>query len=200
MNATERDAPPEWAQDRPPGQLLNAPSEKQLNLIRSLLEEKDLSKLDESQQAWAHGILNPEEYHSRMPSTKQAAGRIIEALLKLPRKPRAAAPAGTADSVPEGRYAIEEEGVVKFYRLSRPTEGRWAGYTFLSVQASDDLYPIRNATTREAILLKIAQDPQAAMLRYGTEIGSCGHCGRTLTNEESREYGIGPVCRAKMGW
>jgi hypothetical protein len=43
-------------------------------------------------------------------------------------------------------------------------------------------------------------DPKVAMLRYGQELGQCGHCYRTLTNDESRAVGIGPVCRAKKGW
>jgi len=34
----------------------------------------------------------------------------------------------------------------------------------------------------------------AAMIRFGQLIGSCGDCGRTLTNKESRDAGIGPVC------
>lgn len=46
----------------------------------------------------------------------------------------------------------------------------------------------------------IAAGPKEAMLRFGREIGSCGHCGRTLTNDESRAYGIGPVCRKGKGW
>lgn len=52
-----------------------------------------------------------------------------------------------------------------------------------------------------AIARKIMEaDPKEAMLRFGREIGSCGHCGRTLTNDESRAYGIGPVCRKGKGW
>lgn len=46
----------------------------------------------------------------------------------------------------------------------------------------------------------IAADPKAAMLRYGRELGECGHCGRTLTNDESRARGIGPVCARGKGW
>jgi hypothetical protein len=102
--------------------------------------------------------------------------------------------------VPAGRYAIEFSDGIKFYVVDRPTEGRWAGYTFVKVQASDELYPVRNPKQREGILLEIAVDPQAAMLRYGREIGKCGHCNRTLTNAESRALGIGPVCRGRMGW
>lgn len=36
-----------------------------------------------------------------------------------------------------------------------------------------------------------------AMATYGREIGSCGACGRELTNDESRARGIGPDCLAK---
>jgi hypothetical protein len=39
-----------------------------------------------------------------------------------------------------------------------------------------------------------------SMLRYGRELGECGHCGRTLTNDASRAAGIGPVCAKGKGW
>lgn len=107
--------------------------------------------------------------------------------------------AAIAQPVPAGRYAIGEKGDTKFYRVARPTEGRWAGYAFVKVQASDEFYPVRGSAARE-VLAKIAVDPKAAMLRYGLELGACGHCGRTLTRPESIERGIGPVCYSKMGW
>jgi hypothetical protein len=47
------------------------------------------------------------------------------------------------------------------------------------------------------IARRIAEDPHAAMIRYGQVVGACGHCGRTLTNQASRDAGIGPVCAAK---
>jgi hypothetical protein len=68
------------------------------------------------------------------------------------------------------------------------------------VQASDELYPVRNKIARDEILNLIAANPKEAMLRYGKELGHCGHCGRTLTDETSRSLGIGPVCRGKLGW
>lgn len=102
--------------------------------------------------------------------------------------------------VPEGRFAVEHEGTLKFFIVDKPTEGKWAGRTFVKVQASDLEYPIKNPDKRLEILNLIAVDPQGAMLRYGKELGHCGHCGRTLTNEESRERGIGPICAAGLGW
>lgn len=107
--------------------------------------------------------------------------------------------------VPAGRYALKDtdplaSNKVHFYKVDRPTEGRWAGWVFLAVLASDEKHPIKHRDTKRQILSRIAEDIQGSMLLYGTEIGACGHCGRTLTNDESRARGIGPVCLAKMGW
>lgn len=102
-------------------------------------------------------------------------------------------------NVADGHYALTVEGVVKFYEVVTPTEGKWAGFTFVNAQASDDHYKIgREASAR--ILAEIAQNPEAAMKLYGIALGKCGHCGRTLTDETSRALGIGPVCNKKMGW
>jgi hypothetical protein len=102
--------------------------------------------------------------------------------------------------VPAGRYAIERIGQIEFYRVDRPDEGRWRGYTFVTRQAGDNEFAVRNRQSREDVLTVIGRDPRAAMLRYGQEIGACGHCGRTLTNPESRAAGIGPICSRKMGF
>lgn len=101
------------------------------------------------------------------------------------------------DEVPAGRYALRVDGVVKFYKLDRPTEGKWAGYVFLKVQASDDLYLVRSRMERDRIIAEIAQDVLGAERLYGMELGKCSRCGRTLTDETSRAYGIGPECRKK---
>jgi hypothetical protein len=93
--------------------------------------------------------------------------------------------------VADGRYAVEHEGVLKFFKVKN---GNRPGFVFLDVQASDDWHAIRNVTRIREIVALIAQDPQAAMVRYGHELGECGRCGRTLTDEASRAAGIGPVC------
>lgn len=102
--------------------------------------------------------------------------------------------------VAAGHYAVPTaEGHLAFYRVDCPTEGRWAGRTFVSLQLSDN-YDRLPKPVQTAVLAKIATDPKAAMLAYGQNIGRCGHCNRTLTNEQSRAYGLGPVCREAMGW
>ena len=89
------------------------------------------------------------------------------------------------------------EGQLRFYHVDRPTEGRWAGYVFVSQQAGDDLYPVKGHA-RARVLLAISVDPAAASRRYGRELGVCGVCGRTLTDPESRAAGIGPVCAGRF--
>lgn len=91
---------------------------------------------------------------------------------------------------PFGRYAVDtDEGHLAFYVLN---------HRGLHVQASDDTHPLP-ANAIKAVADKIAADPQAASERYGQELGHCGRCGRTLTDEESRGRGTGPICATK-GW
>jgi hypothetical protein len=104
------------------------------------------------------------------------------------------APAAPMAEVADGRYAVEHEGVLKFFKVKN---GSRPGFVFLDVQASDDWHAIRNVTRIREIVALIAVDADEASLRYGREIGQCGDCGRTLTTEESRARGRGPVCDAK---
>lgn len=143
--------------------------------------------------------LSPEQRHDYAAleaMKKVAATARISHLLSLPRLVAAPEEQPMPD-VPAGRYAVGEPA--RFYRVDRPTEGRWAGYVFVKVQASDELHPVPKHM-RNSVLADIAKDPQAAMLRYGKEIGKCGHCGRTLTNDDSIQRGIGPICAARMNW
>lgn len=90
---------------------------------------------------------------------------------------------------PEGRYALVEEGEVKFFV---------ANESGLFAQASSDLFPVKGAR-RQTIIDLIAVDPRAAAILYGKELGVCGICGRTLTSEW-RKAGIGPVCSGKAAF
>jgi hypothetical protein len=72
------------------------------------------------------------------------------------------------------------------YYLRQIIGGRGAVDTRLSPQAM--------ITIAKKILAAGAYE---AMILFGQSIGRCGHCGRMLTNQESREAGIGPICRGK---
>ena len=98
--------------------------------------------------------------------------------------------------VPEGRYAAQYNGATGFY-IVQHGKNRWAGMTFVKRLASDMEHRISRAE-RESVLAQISEDPMAASAAFGHLIGKCGVCGRTLTDEESREIGIGPICINKF--
>jgi hypothetical protein len=140
---------------------------------------------------------------------KSAASQFISTYKDLPRKSWDAAkaeaiapgaPTGetperrATSSVADGRYAVEHEGTLKFFKVKN---GRKPGFVFLDVQASDDWHSIRNVGRIAEILALIAADADEASLRYGRELGVCGDCGRTLTDETSRARGRGPVCDSR---
>lgn len=107
-----------------------------------------------------------------------------------------------AADIPPGRYAVRHaDGDVKFYRIDKPQQGRWAGYVFLKIQSSDDEFSVKSAARQMAVYSAILDaGVKESSALYGVSIGSCGVCGRTLTDAQSIASGIGPVCASKMGW
>lgn len=99
-------------------------------------------------------------------------------------------------TVPDGYYAVPtEEGPLGFYRVST---WKTSGDRKVQVQASDNLFPIKGYKAADAILEKIRNiTAEVAGKRYADELGNCWRCGRTLTDEDSRARGIGPVCANK---
>lgn len=172
-------------------------TEKQVDFIADLLGQVNLTpeQKETAETRLAAGL-----------NKTQASGwieRLKELRTEQRATERAARPNNLPDlpDVPAGHYAVTgEDGTTDFYKVDRPTRGRWEGYTFVKLQLSDDYQrvPMRNV---RLILSKILADgPENAMRRYGHELGVCGSCRRTLTNELSRKLGIGPVCRRGLGW
>lgn len=71
--------------------------------------------------------------------------------------------------------------------LGKVTDGR-----FRAVRTCDD--------PTSARVIEAAADPHKAAKAYGLKTGSCSCCGRELTNKESIDLGIGPICKEKFGW
>lgn len=126
----------------------------------------------------------------------EQASALIRALKVAPRRPVQAQ--DVYENVPDGNYAIlnaSGNGDVVFYRVWTRRDGSRG----VDLQVSDDFLPVARAQV-SGIMDRIAQDPGRALTRYGHEIGRCGVCNRTLTDEVSRERGIGPVCASKYGF
>jgi len=99
-----------------------------------------------------------------------------------------------------GYYALPgTDGQANFYRVERPKKGKYAGRTFVKVQAGDTFHPF----DREAaytVMDQIAFNPERSGVFYAQQIGKCSRCGRTLTDDTSRAQGMGPDCARKGGW
>lgn len=167
-------------------------SDKQIWFIKKLLGEREWPITTASELA----VL-----------TKAEASVMIQKLLDSPRI--AAAIVGLDLSpVPAGRYAVPgTDGVLRFIRIDKPEDGKYAGNIYVKVQASDEYHRLgaqykgQSYAGKSIELIKaLLADARAAAIRYGHEIGACGICGRTLTDEESRARGLGPVCAEKVGW
>lgn len=117
------------------------------------------------------------------------------------------------EAVPDGYFAVEQdEKPLTFIRLHLRTHGRRKGFRILQTQHSDDLvvrafkYPNgdwwfidREKTVVDLLIALVANHQRFAVL-YGQTIGKCCRCGKTLTDERSRHYGIGPECEGKLPW
>jgi Family of unknown function (DUF6011) len=121
-------------------------------------------------------------------------------------------------SMPEGRYAIEETefesvpGVPggstpvthwTFWEVSKPDQGRWAGYTFIKmlVGAPGNYRKVNvGPSRRNNVLAHIDADPKKAMVDYGLHSEVCGRCSSPLSDPESLVRGMGPKCASISGW
>jgi len=195
---------------------LNDPiSPEQKKYIRDLVGKRDISSLSQAQQEFLADL--SDENLNRMVNYQASAA--IQALLACPYK-KPVAPAAmpsdatdvedgpapempkTPEPVGEGYYFIVDptNQQERFFRVRHgKAGGRWEGYVFLDVQASDYFYSVTNKQHRDAVLAEIAKDPVKSMNEYGLRLGRCGVCNRTLTDRDSILRGIGPICAAKLG-
>lgn len=179
-----------------PMQVTDTASERQLDYIGDLLVSRRFDlETRPKYRARVHALVSRE---AQAQLTREQASAFIDYLNTLPKAERPAAV--KVGEVPAGRYAVEVGETLAFVQVDRPEEGRWAGYTFVTRQLADEFVRVSRhqaATILEAIK---AVGPAEASKRYGREIGECGICHRTLTNEDSRANGIGPQCAKKIGW
>lgn len=181
-------------------------TQKQINFMSSLIIQKEVPE-DLKAKLIRRLSDNDMDGHT--------ASKTIEWLLARPDKNGApsssngaAPPTELEAKIPAGHYALLLDqpdaagNKVHFYSVDKPgADSKWHGRTFVNqeIGGRDDDIPIRNPVERTEVLRRIALDPAGCLLRYGQLIGKCGHCGRKLTNDESRSLGIGPVCRKQDG-
>lgn len=117
----------------------------------------------------------------------------VEVLVEV--KPEPARSRLDFSAIPDGYYALNAEGVTKFYRVSTSKRN---GFKNVQVQASDNLHMLFGKAGIAVLHKLVEAGLKDAQALYASELGRCYVCGRTLTDEESRAAGIGPICRDKM--
>jgi hypothetical protein len=166
--------------------MANNATEAQIKFINSLKTQRDITTV-ESQTA-----LNiARDMWAKDAFTREVASKVIDVLKAAPYAQKRSE---TPSDAPEGMHRVD--GVI--YKVQRsPESGRV--YAKQLVQHGDDWKfeyragAIRNLSESTRMTLEEAKE-------FGQLYGSCCVCGRVLTNEESIEAGIGPVCSGKGGW
>jgi hypothetical protein len=123
-------------------------------------------------------------------ATFEYVSSAIGTMIDFVKQERAAKRGQVSDiEVPEGRYAAKN------------TDGDWA---FYRVTAKGKVYVFRSDETR-ALPFIVARSVKAKIVEMGLEDSAvtfgreskfCYVCGHRLTDEVSRDLGIGPKCRA----
>jgi len=145
--------------------------------------------------------------------TSTQASTMIDTLVKLPYKPKAAAPGVAAGAVatalaklPNASYALRFEGIAEFIP-SVPTNGNdtlfievktYKGRTYMR-RLSGAPGAFNRTRLRDIDVVAIAsfieQDAVAAAKLFSDLYSVCAKCHAELTDEVSRRLGLGPICR-----
>jgi len=88
-----------------------------------------------------------------------------------------------------------------------PATGRNAGAVYLrsgdqfigKIAGGKFVASFEATQEQQAAVVAAMADPLAAAVAFGRRTGQCSCCGRELTNAESVELGIGPICRERFG-
>lgn len=121
-------------------------------------------------------------------------------------------PRAMVENMRDGRYAVSPTGSDEydhhvFIRVSRPTHGKKKGCLVVQTQHSDAYSPLliiypsgrayfsQTSQSVDMALMLVAADPYTAAMKYSQIKKVCCRCGKQLTDERSRWYGIGPECK-----
>lgn len=113
------------------------------------------------------------------------------------------------NGIPDGWYAIESRtgnNDLDFFcvttnagRINPANKGkRWVKRFVGGDTKTIDMRTSERIAVAQELALLSPEECQAAQLRFGQEVGSCGRCGKSLTDETSRNTGYGPECRKHL--
>jgi len=127
----------------------------------------------------------------------------IKRLQELPKTNKATALEAKIRSIPEGRYAVDSlsrANDLDFYLVDKPTDGNWAGFTFVKmIVGGKPEYNVKGAR-RHDVLRAIAEAGwEVAAKIYSDQTNECSKCGIHLTKYASRQLGYGYICAGRRG-
>jgi hypothetical protein len=130
--------------------------------------------------------------------------------------PEAKAPAIGTDKLTSAFEAAKTRGLSRpilrfegFQASLAPSNGKNPGAIYVKTQGeymgkitpSGDFFASRDCPSdMRAKIAATMTDPLAAAVAFGRRTGQCSCCGRELTNSESIDRGIGPICAEKFGF
>lgn len=171
----------------------DAPSEKQLAFARQLWEATTVPGGEHT--SWDDFA---EQLRTKGEWTKRSMSKLIDGLKPLADKVRAEERAAASTSraaqsaeVPVGMHKHDD-------RIYRVVVSRESGRRYAKQLSEDGTHfdyaqgAIRNLSADTLLSLEEAME-------FGKATGQCCVCARTLTNPESIELGIGPICRQGFG-
>lgn len=130
----------------------------------------------------------------------------------VPKVSETTKPSFVTERIPTCTYAVESRstGKLAFFQIDSLISGKWSGWTFVKqvIGGHEDerVFTIRpdGSTNGKPWVPQMLEDIKADMAKaiatYSQEFQHCAMCHRSLTDEVSRERGLGPDCAAKLGF
>jgi len=117
-------------------------------------------------------------------------------------------PEAMVRNIRPGRYCVElGANMAKFIRVTLRDRGKMKGYTIIQSQHSESFKTLISFSPTGSFwiydnrydmeLMMVAADPWGCATRYGQKLNKCCACGKKLTDDRSRWYGIGPECETR---
>jgi len=165
------------------------PSERRRGLAQALTRER--VRLAD------HVAMEASDYHRMI--DEMNAGQCAEFIrLMLLQSKLEPVSFGDFPEVPPGKYALEtDDGDVKFYQVGKIlAEGtpRWVN----ALIGAPGEFRKQRIYRYDGILKRIAADHKAAFALFGQRVGQCGVCSSPLTQQHTRERGVGDICWGKL--
>jgi Family of unknown function (DUF6011) len=143
------------------------------------------------------------------PLARQAAEMVLRNLRRCPdREPsetpqEKAAPVVALDQIPIGYYATPSRtgaNDLDFWKVEHEEDGKWAGWNFVKrvlgggSEGQTRLVKIRMPEQRAALAAIAEQGTEESRMLYAVNMKRCTKCNRDLSDDLSRERGMGKDC------